>query len=837
MSCSLFGWKVCSCSCSRKSCSNHWIFSCSSAPETPSSSPTSHPFLSSHPLSHAPIPVAKSDQLHPPLIICYPPTDDEDNEEGADNIKMSHSKLEVEQSEETIDVKKRIQQFNSLLESYRSDLIRPASSVPKRSSSSCSSISSTLTSQVKPPLLPKPLIIQPRDVSRDHSPSRDNESSNQSTHTDMCEENKRDTKYICNTIRKISAPAMRSPSSASSISSASSSAYDTINNNNNGSLIAQLKERLGIRSVVVDERDIRLIVTDRKTNFSDDYEDDDSQLDLEDDGTSSSPGDFNGSETNNSLVNFLKAADNKVKKLFYVAQELTLSEESFVDALVLLNVEFRAVAEKTLPSDVSAGIFKHLNELMCVSSVLLKELQDALLKWPETKKISHILVKVGPFLKIYSSYMGDFEQINKSYDEAVNRFVTFSSALKEFELNPRCKKLSVKHYLLKPVQRIPQYRLLLEDYLRKMSEDHQDYEDTRKALEIVSNVAEHANNAIKTGDSFTKLLTLQNSLVRHHDIIKPGRIFIRKGTLHKVSRKHLQERLFVLCSDCLFYLSEDQFHRGVYHLHHELPLTGMRIHLPDTPHDDNHEFRIFSPARSFIVRAKNEEERQDWYSSLLSAIEDNAKRRKTFMPKDATETKPQNLNALPRDSSLQVSDTNPTSPASFILGEEYPIWIPDERVTMCQVCTAEFTLTFRRHHCRACGKVVCDECSANRVPLKYLNYKQSRVCDECCEKLRQMITQKREKRRSVVSLNEQVNNETSADVEGDPSESRPDSNRLSFVDLDTPDEDELLEKFERVPIRKSNRKQKSIPNALKVSRFVCFVTYLPTLLCVICGNK
>jgi len=34
-----------------------------------------------------------------------------------------------------------------------------------------------------------------------------------------------------------------------------------------------------------------------------------------------------------------------------------------------------------------------------------------------------------------------------------------------------------------------------------------------------------------------------------------------------------------------------------------------------------------------------------------------------------------------------------------------PVWIQDRRVTMCQSCTAEFTVTFRRHHCRACGKV------------------------------------------------------------------------------------------------------------------------------------
>ena len=39
------------------------------------------------------------------------------------------------------------------------------------------------------------------------------------------------------------------------------------------------------------------------------------------------------------------------------------------------------------------------------------------------------------------------------------------------------------------------------------------------------------------------------------------------------------------------------------------------------------------------------------------------------------------------------------------LGEKAPVWIPDHRVTMCMSCTSPFTLTNRRHHCRACGNV------------------------------------------------------------------------------------------------------------------------------------
>lgn len=39
------------------------------------------------------------------------------------------------------------------------------------------------------------------------------------------------------------------------------------------------------------------------------------------------------------------------------------------------------------------------------------------------------------------------------------------------------------------------------------------------------------------------------------------------------------------------------------------------------------------------------------------------------------------------------------------LGEAAPELVPVSQVMMCMNCTADFSLTLRRHHCNACGKV------------------------------------------------------------------------------------------------------------------------------------
>ena len=73
------------------------------------------------------------------------------------------------------------------------------------------------------------------------------------------------------------------------------------------------------------------------------------------------------------------------------------------------------------------------------------------------------------------------------------------SHVQEFEKLPKCGQLKLQHFLLKPVQRLPQYRMLLEDYLRHLPPSSSDFDDTTNALRIVSEAAEHANDTVKQG--------------------------------------------------------------------------------------------------------------------------------------------------------------------------------------------------------------------------------------------------------------------------------------------------------------------------------------------------
>jgi hypothetical protein len=57
-------------------------------------------------------------------------------------------------------------------------------------------------------------------------------------------------------------------------------------------------------------------------------------------------------------------------------------------------------------------------------------------------------------------------------------------------------------------------------------------------------------------------------------------------------------------------------------------------------------------------------------------------------------------------------------------------WERDEEVFQCRGCLIPFTLTCRRHHCRACGKIYCGDCSSEQARVSgSKNIK--RVCKWC----------------------------------------------------------------------------------------------------------
>ncbi|VDO92687.1 unnamed protein product [Soboliphyme baturini] len=65
--------------------------------------------------------------------------------------------------------------------------------------------------------------------------------------------------------------------------------------------------------------------------------------------------------------------------------------------------------------------------------------------------------------------------------------------------------------------------------------------------------------------------------------------------------------------------------------------------------------------------------------------------------------------------------------SEMMLGKVAPVWILDRDSNVCMLCEAKFTVIKRRHHCRACGRVLCSDCCSAKARLRYMDNKEARL--------------------------------------------------------------------------------------------------------------
>lgn len=70
--------------------------------------------------------------------------------------------------------------------------------------------------------------------------------------------------------------------------------------------------------------------------------------------------------------------------------------------------------------------------------------------------------------------------------------------------------------------------------------------------------------------------------------------------------------------------------------------------------------------------------------------------------------------------------------AATQIGQIQPYWVPDKVTNFCMQCNLKFSLIKRRHHCRACGQVLCSTCCSLKAKLAYMGAAtEARICVQC----------------------------------------------------------------------------------------------------------
>ncbi len=319
-------------------------------------------------------------------------------------------------------------------------------------------------------------------------------------------------------------------------------------------------------------------------------------------------------------------------------------------------------------------------------------------------------------------------------------------------VNIECKGRDLLSFLIMPIQRIPRYRMLLDALIKYTPVDHPDKKDLDLALVKIEEVANVINESLRNYENRAKVLFIHEQFSLAPEIMAPHRLFVKEDDLKKMCRKGPKQYRFVLFNDCIIYGTPSAINEQLYKLSRLIEIR--RVSVSSISEDS---FQLSSPAKSFHVICPSPEVKDAWIEAIQKQIDSQAQVEITRIQSMSISVPP---SASPLVSSKKEdAHPSPISPKNRLsrwltplstkeedtvsLGDSpapedsfapAPVWVPDKQAPNCMVCNDKFTVFIRRHHCRHCGKVVCDKCSPHRWHLPNINQKKpQRICQLCYE--------------------------------------------------------------------------------------------------------
>ncbi|XP_040895728.1 FERM, ARHGEF and pleckstrin domain-containing protein 2 isoform X2 [Toxotes jaculatrix] len=359
-------------------------------------------------------------------------------------------------------------------------------------------------------------------------------------------------------------------------------------------------------------------------------------------------------------------------KAYFIAKEILTTERTYLKDLEVITVWFRSavIKENAMPDGLMTLLFSNIDPIYEFHRGFLKELDQRLALWEgrsnahvkgDYQRIGDVMLRNMCSLKEFTSYLQKHDEVLTELEKATKRLKKLETVYKEFELQKVCY-LPLNTFLLKPIQRLMHYKLILERLCKHYSPAHRDHDDCKEALKEVAEIATQLQSSLIRLENFQKLTELQRDLIGIENLTAPGREFIREGCLYKLTKKGLQQRMFFLFSDMLLYTSKGVTATNQFKVHGQLPLHGMIVEESENEWSVPHCFTIYSAQRTIVVAASSKVEMGKWIEDLNLAID---------MAKKSQEKSSVFLDAGLSDRSNLFSSpaVSPELPPRYLLGQ------------------------------------------------------------------------------------------------------------------------------------------------------------------------
>ncbi|KAK5880121.1 hypothetical protein CesoFtcFv8_023179 [Champsocephalus esox] len=328
--------------------------------------------------------------------------------------------------------------------------------------------------------------------------------------------------------------------------------------------------------------------------------------------------------------------------------ELIQTEETYVEDLELvLEVFYKPMSESGRLTEAEMGIiFVNWRELIMSNTKLLKALRVR--KKTEgdnmpVQLIGDLLASELAHMQAYISFCSCQLNAAALLQSKTQDQQDFKDFLKKIATNYRCKGMPLSSFLLKPMQRITRYPLLIKNILEHTPDNHVDRGPLREALEGAEELCSQVNEGVREKENSDRLEWIQSHVQSEGTIehlvfnsltncLGPRKL-LHSGRLYKTKSSRelwafLFNDFFLLTHsakpfsssgpDRLFSLKTN-IQLKMYKT--PLFLNEVLVKMPADPSSDEPLFHVSHIDRVYTLKTETLNERTTWVQKIKAASE------------------------------------------------------------------------------------------------------------------------------------------------------------------------------------------------------------------------
>jgi hypothetical protein len=226
--------------------------------------------------------------------------------------------------------------------------------------------------------------------------------------------------------------------------------------------------------------------------------------------------------------------DTVQEKRSNILQEILSTEETYVENLtILVDRYLKPIRSKELLSGSQIqSIFSNAETLQQLNSMFLRDLKTSMKSGEKDVKMAEVLSKFAQGFKLYTTYISSYvkgvDVLKVERQEKNNaKFAQFLTEVSKTLTEEKCRIFDLGSYLILPIQRLPRYRMLLEDLLKNTNKSDNAYAKLVEATDAIRDVTTYLNSKQHEHGNMLRIIEL-NEILGLKNLIQPNRHFIKE---------------------------------------------------------------------------------------------------------------------------------------------------------------------------------------------------------------------------------------------------------------------------------------------------------------------